>query len=83
MVNRFVSHMKYLVPKGFLIRGVNLLVFYFPLKVWRGAFLLADYILFDQDTFRCCTLLELGGGTGLTSIIAATIAGRVYCTGAC
>ncbi|KYO30478.1 methyltransferase-like protein 22 isoform A [Alligator mississippiensis] len=49
-------------------------------QVWRGAFLLADYILFDQDTFRCCTLLELGGGTGLTSIIAATIAGRVYCT---
>ncbi|XP_019363025.1 PREDICTED: methyltransferase-like protein 22 isoform X1 [Gavialis gangeticus] len=69
-----------LVPKGFLVRGVNLLIFCFPLKVWRGAFLLADYILFDQDAFRCRTLLELGGGTGLTSIIAATIAGRVYCT---
>lgn len=50
-------------------------------QVWRAAFLLADYILFKRDTFRCCSVLELGGGTGITSIIMGTVAKRVYCTG--
>ncbi|XP_005522931.2 PREDICTED: methyltransferase-like protein 22 [Pseudopodoces humilis] len=49
-------------------------------QVWRAAFLLADYILFQRDTFRCCSVLELGGGTGITSIIMGTVARRVYCT---
>uniref|UniRef100_A0A2K5I2Y6 Methyltransferase-like protein 22 n=1 Tax=Colobus angolensis palliatus TaxID=336983 RepID=A0A2K5I2Y6_COLAP len=49
-------------------------------QVWRGALLLADYILFRQDLFRGCTALELGAGTGLASIIAATVARTVYCT---
>ncbi|NWS68115.1 MET22 protein, partial [Crotophaga sulcirostris] len=49
-------------------------------QVWRAAFLLADYILFKRDTFRCCSVLELGGGTGFTSIIMGTVAKRVYCT---
>ncbi|XP_011886040.1 PREDICTED: methyltransferase-like protein 22 [Cercocebus atys] len=49
-------------------------------QVWRGALLLADYILFRQDLFRGCTALELGAGTGLASIIAATVAQTVYCT---
>ncbi|KFR12042.1 methyltransferase-like protein 22 [Opisthocomus hoazin] len=51
-------------------------------QVWRAAFLLADYILFKRDTFRCCSVLELGGGTGITSIIVGTVAKRVYCTDA-
>ncbi|TFK07435.1 Methyltransferase-like protein 22 [Platysternon megacephalum] len=49
-------------------------------QVWRGAFLLADYILFKRDMFRCCTVLELGGGTGITSIVMAMVAKTVYCT---
>ncbi|XP_021267135.1 methyltransferase-like protein 22 [Numida meleagris] len=49
-------------------------------QVWRAAFLLADYILFKRDVFRSCTVLELGGGTGITSIIMGTVANRVYCT---
>ncbi|KAM6250324.1 methyltransferase-like protein 22 isoform 2-T3 [Porphyrio hochstetteri] len=49
-------------------------------QVWRAAFLLADYILFKRDTFRSCSVLELGGGTGITSIIMGTAARRVYCT---
>ncbi|NXD16608.1 MET22 protein, partial [Nothocercus nigrocapillus] len=49
-------------------------------QVWRGAFLLADYILSKWDMFRCCTVLELGGGTGITSIVMGTVAKRVYCT---
>lgn len=53
----------------------------YPLQVWRGALLLAEYILFRRDLFQGRTVLELGAGTGLTSIIAATVARTVYCTG--
>ncbi|GAA6218740.1 methyltransferase-like protein 22 [Lates japonicus] len=49
-------------------------------QVWRGAFLLADFILSKPEMFRGATVLELGAGTGLTSIIMATIAKTVYCT---
>ncbi|XP_013926592.1 PREDICTED: methyltransferase-like protein 22 [Thamnophis sirtalis] len=49
-------------------------------QVWRGAFLLADYILGKQDLFKGCTVLELGGGIGLVSIIVAKAAKTIYCT---
>lgn len=49
--------------------------------MWRGALLLADYILFRRDLFQGRTVLELGAGTGLASIVAATVARTVYCTG--
>nr|XP_046229088.1 methyltransferase-like protein 22 [Scatophagus argus] len=49
-------------------------------QVWRGAFLLADFILSEPLTFRGATVLELGAGTGLTSIVMATTAKTVYCT---
>ncbi|XP_069859613.1 methyltransferase-like protein 22 isoform X1 [Dipodomys merriami] len=49
-------------------------------QVWRGALFLADYILFRRDLFQGCTALELGAGTGLASIVAATVARTVYCT---
>ncbi|XP_020828648.1 methyltransferase-like protein 22 isoform X2 [Phascolarctos cinereus] len=49
-------------------------------QVWRGAFLLADYILFRCDLFKSCTVLELGAGTGISSIITATVAKTIYCT---
>ncbi|KAJ8251118.1 hypothetical protein GJAV_G00217480 [Gymnothorax javanicus] len=49
-------------------------------QVWRGAFLLADFILSQPLLFHGATVLELGAGTGLTSIVAATLAKRVYCT---
>lgn len=51
------------------------------LQVWRGALFLADYILFQWDRFQGRTVLELGAGTGLASIVAATVARTVYCTG--
>ncbi|XP_069590093.1 methyltransferase-like protein 22 isoform X1 [Ranitomeya imitator] len=49
-------------------------------QIWRGAFLLADYILWQQDLFKGCTALELGAGTGFTSVIMATVAKTVICT---
>ncbi|KAL7979081.1 hypothetical protein Chor_015105 [Crotalus horridus] len=50
-------------------------------QVWRGAFLLADYILSKQDLFKGCTVLELGAGIGFVSIIMAKAAKTIYCTG--
>lgn len=49
-------------------------------QVWRGAFFLADFILSKPLMFRGATVLELGAGTGLTSIIMAAKAKTVYCT---
>ncbi|XP_017294942.1 methyltransferase-like protein 22 [Kryptolebias marmoratus] len=49
-------------------------------QVWRGALLLADFILSKPDMFRGSTVLDLGAGTGLTSIVMATTAKTVYCT---
>ncbi|XP_067089563.1 methyltransferase-like protein 22 [Osmerus mordax] len=49
-------------------------------QVWRAAFLLADLILSEPATFRETTVLELGSGTGLTSIVMAIMAKTVYCT---
>ncbi|KAI1883984.1 hypothetical protein AGOR_G00221720 [Albula goreensis] len=49
-------------------------------QVWRGAFLLADFILSQPMLFRGATVLELGAGTGITSVVAATLAKTVYCT---
>jgi len=51
------------------------------LQVWRGAFLLADYILSHPDLFKDQTILELGSGVGLTSIVASYLAKEVICTG--
>ncbi|KAF4092528.1 hypothetical protein AMELA_G00022030 [Ameiurus melas] len=49
-------------------------------QIWRGAFLLSDYILSSSAAFRGATVLELGAGTGLASIVVASVAKTVYCT---
>lgn len=54
---------------------------HFSLQIWRGAFLLADFILAQASMFKGATVLELGAGTGLTSIVIAMVAKTVYCTG--
>ena len=41
------------------------------LQVWRGSLLLADYILYHHQDFCKQTVLEVGSGTGLASIIAS------------
>lgn len=51
------------------------------LQVWRGALLLADYILSNPDLFREKIIMELGSGVGLTSIVASFLAKEIICTG--
>jgi len=49
--------------------------------VWRGALLLADYILTHPDEFSGKAVLELAAGTGITSIVVAQLAEQILCTG--
>lgn len=49
-------------------------------QVWRGALLMADYFLWQRRHLAGRTVLELGAGTGLTSVVMATTAATVYCT---
>nr|CAG4651276.1 EOG090X0C5G [Simocephalus serrulatus] len=57
------------------------------LQVWRGALLLADYLLHSAtnggtDLNVNCddAVIELGAGTGLTSVVAGMVAGHVVST---
>lgn len=43
-------------------------------QLWRGALLLSEAILARRDELRGRTLLELGAGLGLASIVAARVA---------
>ncbi|XP_065339231.1 methyltransferase-like protein 22 [Cloeon dipterum] len=52
------------------------------LQVWRGALLLADWVLHNANLLLNATVLELGSGTGLTSIAAAMVAKEVISTDA-
>lgn len=51
------------------------------LQIWRGALLLADWIIYNSKEFgNNSKILELGSGVGLTSIIASMF-NPVFCTG--
>nr|CAG4645070.1 EOG090X0C5G [Leptodora kindtii] len=57
------------------------------LQVWRGALLLADYLLHTAANLKngpnspCYeSVIELGAGTGLTSIVAAMVSSKVTST---
>ena len=55
------------------------------LQVWRGALLLADYLLHrGAAALDGITALELGAGPGLTGLVLAQLApgGRIFLTGA-
>lgn len=58
--------------------GINLV----GLQVWRGALLLADYIITNRKQLAGKKILEVGSGVGLTSIVAAKYCEEVICTGA-
>ncbi|KAI9202930.1 uncharacterized protein BJ171DRAFT_511319 [Polychytrium aggregatum] len=46
------------------------------LQVWVGALVLADYILANASLFHNQTVLELGAGTGLVSIVSAVVGAK-------
>lgn len=51
-------------------------------QVWRGALLMTDYLLSQGNPrLQESVVLELGAGTGLVSIVAASKAQQVFCTG--
>lgn len=50
------------------------------LQVWRGAFLLADFILHKWEQFQDKNIVELAAGVGLTSIVAGFISRNVLAT---
>ena len=50
------------------------------LQVWRAALLLADFIIHRSEWFKGCVVMELGGGTGITSLTAALVAETVFLT---
>jgi Lysine methyltransferase len=50
--------------------------------VWRGALVLADYVLANSASFRGTVGLELGAGTGLAGLSLARFARRVVLTDA-
>ncbi|XP_055908534.1 methyltransferase-like protein 22 [Eupeodes corollae] len=50
------------------------------LQVWRGALLLADFLLYNRHNFADKNILEVGAGVGLTSIAAAIFCKNVICT---
>ncbi|XP_033755803.1 methyltransferase-like protein 22 [Pecten maximus] len=49
-------------------------------QVWAGALVLCDFILHHMSDFCQKVVLDLGAGTGLTTIVAAMTAKTVYCT---
>lgn len=50
-------------------------------QVWRGALALADFLLYHRSMFDGSVMLELGGGVGLVSIVAAQFCKIIFCTG--
>lgn len=51
------------------------------LQIWRGAFVLADFLIYHRKQLAKKRLFELGAGVGLTSIAAAIYAQKdITCT---
>ena len=48
--------------------------------MWRGALLLSDFVLAHPKLLQGKTVLELAAGTGLASVVAATLAHAVTAT---
>ncbi|ELU12178.1 hypothetical protein CAPTEDRAFT_225008 [Capitella teleta] len=51
------------------------------LQIWPGCLLLCDYLLANRDFFTGKSVLELGGGIGLASILCSTLGTKdITCT---
>lgn len=42
-------------------------------QLWRGSFILSDYLIFRRNDLHDCVAFELGGGVGFLSIVASLI----------
>ena len=49
-------------------------------QLWRGAFLLAEYVVACRDMWRGRTVVELGAGVGLVSTVLGRYSKSVFCT---
>lgn len=92
----FIGTLTELLYKGYftLMRKIQSLFYLFieyenstsldkvGLQVWRGAFLLADFVIQNRtEYFQGKNILEVGSGTGLTSVVATMFAKSVTATG--
>ncbi|XP_063931563.1 methyltransferase-like protein 22 isoform X2 [Zophobas morio] len=50
------------------------------LQIWAGSLVMCDLILHKPEIFYGKSVLELGAGTGLVSIVLSAFAKKVYCT---
>ncbi|XP_021968682.1 methyltransferase-like protein 22 [Folsomia candida] len=50
------------------------------LQIWRGAFLLSDFVIHNASKFQGKNVLEVGSGTGLVGIVASLFAKNVVLT---
>ncbi|KAK6171409.1 hypothetical protein SNE40_019603 [Patella caerulea] len=50
------------------------------LQIWNGCLLMCDFILHGNLSWKNETILDLGAGVGLTSIVSAMFADKVYST---
>ena len=65
----------------FLEHSVSTEIKLVGLQIWRAALLLSDFIIHSQKLFEGKTVLELGSGVGLTSIVAGMFAKEIISTG--
>lgn len=71
------THNKFLKKEHKISTALNFVGY----QIWRGALLLADFIIYNRKLFGDKTILEVGSGVGLTSIVAAKYSKEVICTG--
>jgi len=53
---------------------------YVGLQVWRGALLLGDFLVHNQQKFRNSVVLELGCGSGFAGIVASRVSRTCFLT---
>uniref|UniRef100_A0A6B2LAN9 Methyltransferase-like protein 22 n=1 Tax=Arcella intermedia TaxID=1963864 RepID=A0A6B2LAN9_9EUKA len=63
-----------------IVHHMDTSIHYVGLQVWRGALLLGDFILNNQELFKNATIMELGCGSGFSGLIASRIAKKCYLT---
>jgi len=63
-----------------IVHSMDTPIEFVGLQVWRGALLLADFIIANEQLFKDAVILELGSGSGLVGIIAGRFCRLCYLT---